>query len=169
MQSIAEKLIILQGNPNIGKTTTLLQVVDFLKNERGFVLITPPRKGRDQRILLKNDQRFIIAICTAGDSLETIEGNFRFFLDNECNVMIPACSINVVTHMDGSQTNLSKTGLIGFASGYWKSAGVHFNQDSEHVKIFILYSQKDVDNMVQRVVEEVFLDESGIPTLQECT
>ena len=72
--------------------------------------------------------------------------------------MVSACSINVDPHMDGSRTNLMKTGLIGFASGYWKSAEVHFNDDSEHVKIFTLYAQNDVENMVQRVVEEVLID-----------
>jgi len=159
MQRNAEKLIILQGNPGIGKTTTLLQVIDFLRNERGFVALNPPQRGRDQRVLLKNNQGFSIAICTAGDSLEIIEENYRFFLKHECDVMVSACSINVTTHMRGSQTNQAKTGLIGFASGYWKSYEVHFNQDSEHVKIFTLYSQEDVGSMVQRVVEEVLVDE----------
>jgi ABC-type proline/glycine betaine transport system ATPase subunit len=92
MQSIAEKLIILQGNSSIGKTTTLLQVIDFLKKERGFVAFNPPQRGRDQRVLLKNDQGFSIAICTAGDSLDIIEENYRFFLKHECDVMVSACS-----------------------------------------------------------------------------
>ena len=87
MQSIAEKLIILQGNPNIGKTTTLLRVIDFLKKARGFVPINHPGSGKDQRVLLKNDQGFLIAICTAGDSLEVIEENYCFFLNTECNVI----------------------------------------------------------------------------------
>jgi hypothetical protein len=158
MKNMAEKLIILQGNPNIGKTTTLLHVIDFLKKERGFVPINPPSRGKDQRVLLRNENGFSVAICTAGDTLEIIEENYRFFLQHECDVMVSACSINVDTHMDGSRTNLMKTGLIGFASGYWKSDQVHFNQDSEHVKIFTLYSQKDVENMVQGVVEEVLID-----------
>jgi hypothetical protein len=158
MQSIAEKLIILQGNPNIGKTTTLLRFIDFLKKERGFVPNNPPGGGKDQRVLLRNDKGFSVAICTAGDSLEVIEENYRFFLKNECNVMISACSINVETHMNGSRTNLMKTALIGFASGYWKSAEVQTNEDSEHVKIFTLYSQEDVGSMVKRVVEEVLVD-----------
>jgi hypothetical protein len=158
MQSIAEKLIILQGNPNIGKTTTLLRVIDFLKKARGFVPINHPGSGKDQRVLLKNDQGFSVAICTAGDSLEVIEENYCFFLNTECNVMISACSINVETHMNGSRTNLMKTALIGFASGYWKSAEVQTNEDSEHVKIFTLYSQEDVGSMVQGVVEEVLVD-----------
>jgi hypothetical protein len=158
MQSIAEKLIILQGNPNIGKTTTLLHVIDFLKKVRGFVPINPPGKGKDQRVLLRNDQGFSVAICTAGDSLEVIEENYCFFLNTECNVMISACSINVETHMNGSRTNLMKTALIGFASGYWKSADVQTNEDSEHVKIFTLYLQEDVGSMVQGVVEEVLVD-----------
>jgi hypothetical protein len=158
MQSIAEKLIILQGNPKIGKTTTLLHVIDFLKKERGFVPINPPGKGKDQRVLLRNDQGFSVAICTAGDSLEIIEENYRFFLKHKCDVMISACSINVTTHMRGSHTNLMKTALIGFASGYWKSDQVHFNQDSEHVKIFTLYAQEDVGSMVQRVVKEVLVE-----------
>jgi hypothetical protein len=158
MKNMAEKLIILQGNPNIGKTTTLLHVIDCLKNERNFVSINPPMQRRDQRVLLKNNKGFSVAICTAGDTLEIIEENYRFFLQHECDVMVSACSINVDTHMSGSRTNLMKTGLIGFASGYWKSAEVHFNDDSEHVKIFTLYAQKDVENMVQRVVEEVLID-----------
>ena len=158
MPSIAEKLIILQGNPNIGKTTTLLRVIDFLKKERGFVPINPPGRGKDQRVLLRNDQGFSVAICTADDSLEVIEENYRFFINNEGNVMISACSINVETHMDGSRTNLMKTGLIAFASGYWKSFEVHFNQDSEHVKIFTLYSQKDVGNMVQSIITEILMN-----------
>ena len=158
MQSIAEKLIILQGNPNIGKTTTLLRVIDFLKKARGFVPINHPGSGKDQRVLLKNDQGFSVAICTAGDSLEVIEENYRFFLKNECDVMISACSINIDTHMNGSHTNLMKTGLIAFASGYWKSFEVHFNQDSEHVKIFTLYSQKDVGNMVQSIITEILMN-----------
>jgi hypothetical protein len=69
--------------------------------------------------------------------------------------------------MDGSRTNLMKTALIGFASGYWKSAEVQTNEDSEHVKIFTLYSQEDVGSMVQRVVKEVLVDKSGIPTPQK--
>ena len=158
MQSIAEKLIILQGNPNIGKTTTLLHVIDFLKKVRGFVPINPPGKGKDQRVLLRNDQGFLVAICTAGDSLEVIEENYRFFINNEGNVMISACSINIETHMNGSRTNLMKAALIGFASGYWKSAEVQANEDSEHVKILVLYTQEEVRNMVQSVVEEVLVD-----------
>ena len=158
MQSIAEKMIILQGNPHIGKTTTLLQVIEFLKNERGFVPINPPQRGKDQRVLLKDDNGFSVAICTAGDSLEIIEENYRFVLNNECNVMISACSINVETHMDGSRTNLMKTGLIAFASGYWKSFEVHFNEDSEHVKIFTLYSQEDVEKMVQSIITEILMN-----------
>lgn len=158
MQGMAKKLIILQGNPNIGKTTTLLRVIDSLMDERDFKAVKLPQKRKDQRILLKNDQDFSIAICTAGDSLEIIEENYRFFLKNECDVMISACSINVETHMDGSHTNLMKTALIGFASGYWKSFEVHFNQDSEHVKIFTLYSQKDVGNMVQSIITEILMN-----------
>ena len=158
MQSIAEKLIILQGNPNIGKTTTLLRVIDFLKKARGFVPINSIGRGKDQRVLLRNNQGFLVAICTAGDSLEVIEENYRFFLKNECDVMISACSINIDTHMNGSHTNLMKTGLIAFASGYWKSFEVHFNQDSEHVKIFTLYSQKDVGNMVQSIITEILMN-----------
>ena len=157
MQSIAEKLIILQGNPNIGKTTTLLRVIDFLKKARGFVPINSLGRGKDQRVLLRNNEGFSVAICTAGDSLEIIEENYRFFLKHKCDVLVSACSINVTTHMRGSHTNLMKTSLIGFASGYWKSFEVHFNQDSEHVKIFTLYTQEDVGSMVQSVVEEVLV------------
>lgn len=132
MQRIAEKLIILQGNPHIGKTTTLLEVIDHLKESRNFESVTHQlMTRRDQRVLLKNDQGFSIAICTAGDSFEIIEENYRFFLKHECDVMISACSLNVETHINGSRINLSKTGLIAFVSGYWKSAEVHFNEDSD--------------------------------------
>lgn len=117
MQSIAEKLIILQGNPNIGKTTTLLHVIDFLKKERGFVPINLPGRGKDQRVLLRNDQGFSVAICTAGDSLEIIKENYHFFLQNKCDVMVSACNVNVDTHRGTAHTNLKKTALIGFASG----------------------------------------------------
>ena len=159
MQHNAEKLIILQGNPSIGKTTTLLHVIDYLENERHFITFTSPMKGKDQRILLKNDQGFSVAICTAGDSLGIIEENYRFFLKHECDVMVSACSINVNTHMDNARTNLMKTSLIGFASGYWKSAEVHFNQNSEHVKILTLYSQEDVGSMVKSIVTETMMNE----------
>jgi len=124
---------------------------------RGFVPINPPGKGKDQRVLLRNDQGFSVAICTAGDSLGIIKENYHFFLQNKCDVMVSACNVNVDTHRGTAHTNLKKTALIGFASGYWKSTEVHLDQDSEHVKIFTLYSQEEVGNMVEEVVGEVLM------------
>ena len=157
MEKVAEELIILQGNRNVGKTTTLSNVINRLKSERGFTIRNPSTQGRYQRVLLKDDQGFSVAICTAGDSLDIIEQNYRFFLSHDCDVMVSACSINVATHMDGSRTNLSKTGLISFASGYWKSDEVHFNENSNHVKIFTLFSQAEVRLMVDAIIDKILL------------
>ncbi len=155
MEKIADKLIILQGNSNSGKTTTLINVIHSLIDEKGFTAGDQPILEGDQRVLLKDEKGFSVAICSAGDSLEIIEQNYRFFLEHNCDVMISACSINVDTHLDGSRTNLAKTSLIGFASGYWKSAEVHFNADSKHVKIFTLYAIKDVPVMGDAIIKEI--------------
>jgi hypothetical protein len=112
-------------------------------------------QGFDQRVLLKNDQGFSVAICTAGDTLAIIENNYRFFLEHECDVMVSACSINVETHMNSSRTNLMKTSLISFASGYWKSTEVHHNEDSEYVKIRNLTSIQGVKAMVEGLYTEI--------------
>lgn len=154
MNKGARKLIILQGNPKIGKTKTLLEVIDQLKTVNGFSAANPQKSERDQRALLINYEGFSVAICTAGDSLSIIEQNYRFFLDNECDVLISSCRINVATHLVDSRTNLMKTSLIGFASGYWRSSQVHFNDDSDHVTILTLESEDDIPTMVNEILKE---------------
>ena len=154
MVKYAEKLIILQGNSNIGKTTTLLAVIHQMK-QKGFSTDEEQPRKRDQRVLLKDANGFAVVICTGGDSLDIIEQNYRFFLEHDCDVMVSACSINVATHVHGTRTNLMKTGLIGFASGYWKSREVHFNENSDHVKIFTLTSMKDGRDMAIAIIEEI--------------
>jgi ABC-type dipeptide/oligopeptide/nickel transport system ATPase component len=150
-----KKLIILQGNSGVGKTTTLQNTIRELVSDYDF-LITEEEAGRnDRRVVLKHRSGLLVSICTSGDTLEIIEGNYRFFISHCCDVMISACRINTETHLDNSRTNLMKTALIGFASGYWESDEVHFNADSANVKQLTILSQEEEDIMMDKIIQEI--------------
>jgi Ni2+-binding GTPase involved in maturation of urease and hydrogenase len=88
IKRVAKKLVILQGNSSIGKITILLQVIDHLKEGRNFVTVTHQLMTRhDQRVLLKNDRGFSVEICTAGDSMDTIEEQGKT-IGTRCNFHI---------------------------------------------------------------------------------
>ena len=155
MDKVQKKLIILQGNSGIGKTTTLQDTIRELMSHHEFV-ITKEKAGRkDRRVVLKHKSGFLVSICTSGDTLEIIEGNYRFFISHPCDVMISACRINTKTHLNNSRTNLMKTALIGFASGYWESDEVHFNADSTNVKQLTLLSHEDENILMGKIIQEI--------------
>ncbi|NLD46454.1 MAG: hypothetical protein GX660_04545 [Clostridiaceae bacterium] len=149
MDKNQKKLIILQGESNVGKTTTLKNTIQELVSKK-CVIVTENRIGRnDRRLVLKHESGLLISICTCGDTLEIIETNYRFFLSNPSDIMISACSIKK------SRTVLTKTALISFASGYWESDEVHFDADSTYVKQFTLLSQKEEDIIKDKIIQEI--------------
>ena len=83
MDKNMKKLIILQGNSGVGKTTTLQNTIRELVSDYDF-LITEEEAGRtDRRVVLKHRSGLLVSICTSGDTLEIIEGNYRFFIDRK--------------------------------------------------------------------------------------
>ena len=157
MDKNQKKLIILQGNPGVGKTTTLQNTIRELVSNHDF-LITEGKAGRkDRRVVLKHKSGLLVSICTSGDTLEIIEGNYRFFISHCCDVMISACRINTDTHLNNSRTNLMKTALISFASGYWDSDEVHFNADSANVRQLTLLSHEDENILMGKIIQEIFI------------
>ncbi len=161
MDKSQRKMIILQGGKGVGKTTVLNRIIDELITLYGFTIKEDEPLGRDRRILLLTDSGVKIAICTSGDNLSIIEGNYRFFIEHNSDVMVSACNINPVTHIvKNISDHLTKTALIAFASGYWESKVVHFIEDSEHVKQFTLFSRGEGSAIMQRIIKEIlYFDE----------
>ncbi|SMP54392.1 hypothetical protein SAMN06298221_107163 [Sphaerochaeta associata] len=155
MDKNQKKLIILQGNSGVGKTTTLQNAIRELVFNHDFMITEEEAGRKDRRVVLKHKTDLLVSICTSGDTLEIIEGNYRFFISHCCDVMISACRINTETHLNNSRTNLMKTALISFASGYWESDEVHFNADSANVKQLTLLSHEEEDIMMGKIIQEI--------------
>jgi hypothetical protein len=150
-----KKLIILQGNSGVGKTTTLQNTIRELVSNHDFMITEEEAGKKDRRVVLKHKSGLLVSICTSGDTLGIIEENYRFFISQCCDFMISACRINTKTHLNNSRTNLMKTALIGFASGYWESDEVHFNADSANVKLLTLLSREGKDNIMDKMIQEI--------------
>ena len=90
------KIIVLQGMPHKGKTTTLNKVWDILCKENGGNSTNRERLGGDRNdfsdIVIFNEQR--IAFFTMGDfSTPLAKAVFRYS-EQGCKVLICALSIN---------------------------------------------------------------------------
>ncbi len=69
-----EKLLILYGTPNSGKTTTLRNVFEVLSD---YTLKSRDPKG-DFRVVVPIGNKYIF-VATAGDTTKAIQTNFLFF------------------------------------------------------------------------------------------
>lgn len=148
MEKDRRRIVILEGQKNIGKTTVLNKVINELTNKYGFSAPDEKFRGRDRRVCLTNGEDVRIAICTGGDDPGIIEQNYRFFITEKCDVMVSACT-------KGVYLRSTKVALIAFASGYFESAEVHFDDDSNHVRQFVLQSRNQQSRVQQDIVRSV--------------
>ena len=84
-------VIVLVGDPNVGKSTTLVHLSKILNDEDAFFYyeLKKQKKSRDRRIVLRTD-RWIVGIGTAGDDLKNLRENFKFFRDQRCDIGVTA-------------------------------------------------------------------------------
>ncbi len=152
MDKNQQKLIILQGAGNAGKTTTLRSVIETLQGSHNYALVCDDHaRGKDRRVVLKSAGGVRVGICTAGDTHAIIEGNYRFFLHHSCDIMITACSRN----LSSGRSDVRSSALIGFASGYWESEEVHYNDDSTHVKLIDILHPGEIYEKERIIIGEI--------------
>lgn len=94
------KLVLcLCGHNDIGKSEALIAIARSLLEESRFYY---EQKGQndshDRRVVLKYQGR-IIGICTGGDDLDTIKGNFIFLKYTHCEIGIMAVRDNSTQNM----------------------------------------------------------------------
>lgn len=83
------KILSLNGRPNCGKTHTLIMVCDMLANECKVIDETLCG-GDDKRVTYEVDD-IVVSVCTGGDSVEIIQENIEYFLNQNCDIAISAC------------------------------------------------------------------------------
>lgn len=85
-------VIVLVGNPNVGKSTTLINLSKILLDEEDaffYYELKKQKKSKDRRIVLRTD-RWIVGIGTAGDDRDHLDENFKFFRDQRCDIGVMA-------------------------------------------------------------------------------
>lgn len=81
------KIISLNGRPECGKTHTLKMVCDMLIDK--YDVINKIECGDDYRITFRVKGK-IVSVCTGGDSIEVIQANVAYFVEQECDLAITA-------------------------------------------------------------------------------
>jgi hypothetical protein len=92
------KIIVLQGMPNKGKTTTLNKAWDILCKENGGNSTNRKQLGGDRNdfsdIVIFNEQ--CIAFFTMGDYSTALARAINNYLNQGCDVLIYALNINTL-------------------------------------------------------------------------
>lgn len=88
-----EKVIVLQGGSNNGKTTTLNLLIDLFQIvATSYEIKFEPGELEDEKdrwtYFVFYEKR--IGICTSGDSKEIIDRNFEYFEKNKCDIAVCA-------------------------------------------------------------------------------
>lgn len=81
------KIIALFGPQNVGKSATLLELINVISNSGGSVAV-PTFNPSWGTLLNYNGQ--LIGITTDGDSGQILQNNCKFFINNKCDIMITA-------------------------------------------------------------------------------
>lgn len=88
-----KKLIIIKGEPNVGKTTVCRTILNLLLIDGAVIVDKDPEFKGDFTVKLSY-KGIQVAICSMGDRFSAVEENIRMY--NKCDVVIVA-SRNYVT------------------------------------------------------------------------
>lgn len=81
------RILSLNGRPECGKTNTLKMVCNRLSDK--YEVVNKTECGQDLRMTFRVDD-VIVSVCTGGDSVEIIQGNIAYYVEQECNLAISA-------------------------------------------------------------------------------
>lgn len=82
-----KKLIIIKGEPNVGKTTVCRSILNLLLIDGAEVVGKDPEFKGDFTVQLRY-KGIEVAICSMGDKLSAVEENIQSY--NKCEVVIVA-------------------------------------------------------------------------------
>ena len=91
-----EKVIVLKGGSDNGKTTTLNLLIDLFQIVADHYEIKfNPENWEDEkdRWAYFDFCKKRIGICTSGDSAKTVNNNFKYFEDNQCDIAVCASHV----------------------------------------------------------------------------
>lgn len=85
-------LYALQGVAQRGKTTTLKDLIDILKQHYPNANpIVNTAHGDDMTVILKNLKGHTVGIETAGDTKDILDASFKVFAAQNCDIIFCAC------------------------------------------------------------------------------
>lgn len=96
-------LVILAGKSNVGKSSTLARLGDFLRSESSSFYEHKSKTSSHDRQMAVNYKRNTVGIGTAGDTTDLADDNIKFFLWQKCRIGILAANMDgnakVVVHI----------------------------------------------------------------------
>lgn len=85
-------IIALQGDPEVGKTSTIGKLYSIMKVERRYsVFQDKKRPGSHDFFMIFEIKGKKIGISSYGDSTKLIVGKLDYFRDKGCEIMVTAC------------------------------------------------------------------------------
>lgn len=84
-----EKIFVLYGKAQIGKTTTLNVLIDLLRIVSDSYEISKEYEGY---ATFKFSGK-TISVCTPGDDAKSLEGNIDYFKKQKCNIAVTATRV----------------------------------------------------------------------------
>lgn len=84
-------MYILQGRHNTGKTETLVDVIEILKNKYPEAKVNIIIDGKDKKVIFTNIKGLTVGIETQGDPNSRLDASLKDFIAMHCDIIFCAC------------------------------------------------------------------------------
>lgn len=84
-----KRIIALYGHAECGKSATMNFLREMIRENGKSISSNPPYSGEQRETFVFKEQ--IVCLCSRGDDLATVQGNFEYANSKKADIIITAC------------------------------------------------------------------------------